>query len=110
MTHTIDPAGKNRKSLMPILFGVAVLLMLLGQWKPLAFLDIGGEPWVFVLSEAAAGRYRFGVDIRKFHDASGKVVSATYEIQNDQGIAAGGGYVGGRAPAVFTPRRGPPFR
>ena len=38
--------------------------------------------------------YRFGVDLRKAHEtASGKVVSATYEIVNDQGIAAGGGYV-----------------
>jgi len=51
--------------------------------------------------------YRFGVDIRKFHDASGNVVSATYEIQNDQGIAAGGGFVG---PAVLKPRPAPPLR
>jgi hypothetical protein len=46
-----------------LVYGIAVFLLLLGQWKPLAFLDEGGEPWVIVLSEAAAGRYRFGDEI-----------------------------------------------
>lgn len=38
--------------------------------------------------------YKFSVDIQKIHDAiSGKLVSATFEIQNNTFIA-GGGYVG----------------
>ena len=46
-----------------LVYGLAVALLLLGQWKPLAFHDVGHEAWVFALSEAAAGRYRFGNDI-----------------------------------------------
>jgi hypothetical protein len=49
--------------LSPVLFGIAFLFMLHGQWKPFAFTDFGGESWTYVLSEAAAGRYRFGTDI-----------------------------------------------
>lgn len=38
--------------------------------------------------------YRFSVDIRKAHDAAdGSLIQTTYEIQNQYGINAGGGYV-----------------
>ena len=46
-----------------ILYGVVVFLMLLGQWRPLLLVDVSPEPWILVLSEAAAGRFRFGTDI-----------------------------------------------
>ena len=57
------PSPSGSAVLTPILYGVAVLLMLLGQWRPLFLMDASPEPWIMVLSEAAAGRYRFGTDI-----------------------------------------------
>lgn len=57
------PSPSGNALLTPILYGVAVLLMLLGQWRPLFLMDASPEPWIMVLSEAAAGRYRFGTDI-----------------------------------------------
>jgi len=40
-----------------IVFGMFAALILLGSWQPLYFLDVVPEPWMFVLSEAASGRY-----------------------------------------------------
>lgn len=74
-------------------------------WRNDLYLRDLTQGWVEYLipSKLSVGPYfRFGVDIRKFHDASGNVVSATYEIQNDQGIAAGGGFVSPRVNAPVS--------
>lgn len=74
-------------------------------WRNDLYLRDLTQGWVeyVVPSKLSVGpNYRFGVDIRKFHDATGNVVNATYEIQNDQGIAAGGGYVGAGLSAAPT--------
>ena len=45
---------------------------------------------------SVGSNYRFAVDIRKAYEtATSNYISATYGIQNDSGIAAGGGYVTG---------------
>ncbi|MBM3550061.1 MAG: hypothetical protein FJX54_24245 [Alphaproteobacteria bacterium] len=45
------------------LYGVAVLVLLLGHWQPLVLFSFSPEPWIMALSEAAAGKHRFGTDI-----------------------------------------------
>jgi len=44
-------------------YGAAVLLLLLGQWQPLVLVSASPEPWIMALSEAGAGKYRFGTDV-----------------------------------------------
>ncbi len=43
---------------------------------------------------STGSNFRFSVDIHKTYDTSNYVTSATFEIQNMQGVAAGGGFVG----------------
>ena len=82
-------------------------------WRNDLYLRDWTQGWIeyVVPSKLSVGpTYRFGVDIRKFHDASGNVLAATYEIQNDQGIAAGGGYLGLHPPADSKSRTAPSSR
>ena len=43
--------------------------------------------------------FRFSVDIHKTYDTSNNLASATFEIQNMLGVAAGGGFVLPPTPA-----------
>lgn len=65
------------------------------------------QGWVEYLipSRLSVGlNYRFAVDLRKFHvTASGNVADAIYEIINESGISAGGGYVSPASLPALTP-------
>lgn len=45
------------------LCGTVVFLLLVGRWQPFNVLPPYGDPFAVVLSEAGAGRHRFGTDI-----------------------------------------------
>ncbi|MBM3533432.1 MAG: hypothetical protein FJX60_10405 [Alphaproteobacteria bacterium] len=45
------------------LCGAVGLVLLLGQWQPLVLYSFSPEPWIMALSEAAAGKHRFGTDV-----------------------------------------------
>ncbi len=49
---------------------------------------------IVVPSQLSTGsNFRFSVDIWKTYDTSSNLTSATFEIQNEAGVSAGGGYV-----------------
>ncbi|MDE3106410.1 MAG: hypothetical protein KGK08_14665, partial [Acidobacteriota bacterium] len=60
---------------------------------------VGWVEYLIPSTLSVGSNFRFGVDLRMYHDTpTGNVTAATYEIVNDNGLAAGGGLVG------------PPFR
>ena len=62
------------------------------------YLQTLSQNWVEYLlpsKQSVGSNFKFAVDIRKVYDTpTGNLTSATFEILNNTGIAAGGGYVG----------------
>jgi hypothetical protein len=65
-------------------------------WRNILYLQDLTKGWneIVVPSQLSTGpNFRFSVDIWKTFDTSNTMTSATFEIQNEAGVSAGGGYV-----------------
>jgi RHS repeat-associated protein len=65
-------------------------------WRNILYLQDLAKGWneIVVPSQLSTGpNFTFSVDIWKTFDTSNNMTSATFEIQNEAGVSAGGGYV-----------------